>query len=172
MKKNSFIGSYLTLFLLASFIVGTTFSCKEKNKDVIKPKTITDIILENNDFTILREIIRGTGMTDALRSQEFTLFAPNDAAFRSSNITNASMITSLPKDSALSFVKYHILAKRTEYKDLKKGTLKMLNGRNVLVSKTGSGDSITVLGRAYVILKNLNADNGIIHVVDRTLTVK
>ena len=172
MKKNSFIGSYVTLFLLSALTGSSIFSCKEKNKDVIKPKTITDIILENNDFTILREIIKGTGMTDALRSQEFTLFAPNDAAFRSSNITNASVITSLPKDSALSFVKYHILAKRTEYKDLQKGPLKMLNGKTVLVSKTGSSDSITVIGRAYVILKNLNADNGVIHVIDRTLTVK
>lgn len=172
MKKNSLVRSYLTLFLFTSLIGSAMFSCKEKDKDVVKPKTITDIILENNDFTILREIIKGTGMTDALRSQEFTLFAPNDAAFRSSNITNASTITSLPKDSALSFVKYHILAKRTEYKDIKKGSLKMLNGKTILVSKTGSGDSITVLGRAYVILKNLNADNGVIHVIDRTLTVK
>jgi uncharacterized surface protein with fasciclin (FAS1) repeats len=172
MKKFSSVRSLAVLFLSLLLISGAISSCKEKDKDVIKPKTITDLVAENNDFTILREIIRATGMSDALRSQELTLFAPNDAAFRSSNIANASTITSLPKDSALSFVKQHLLGKRVEYKDIQKGDLKMLSGKTIVVSNTGSRDSILVLGRAYVILKNINADNGIIHVLDRTLTVK
>jgi uncharacterized surface protein with fasciclin (FAS1) repeats len=172
MKKNKLFGRYSAYFLIATLFSLAILSCKEKDKDVIKPKTITDIIRENNDFSILREIITATGMNDALRTSNLTLFAPNDAAFRSSNITNASVITSMPTDSARDFVMHHIYPKRLEFKDLKRGTLTMKDGRTVNITRTGD-DSIVVLGRAYLITKNLSAaDNGIIHVIDRTLTAK
>lgn len=172
MKKNKVLTSSGLYFLFASaFLLLVLAGCKENEKDVPKPKTITDVILENKDFTILTEIIKAAGMTDALRSQELTLFAPNDAAFRSSNITNASAITSQTKDSVMSFVKYHLLGKRVEYKEIEKGKLTMLNGNSVTVSKINS-DSTVMIQRAYIPLKNVNADNGIIHVVDRTFNVK
>jgi uncharacterized surface protein with fasciclin (FAS1) repeats len=172
MKKNKLMGRYFTYFLITSLFSLAMLSCKEKDKDVIKPKTITDIIRENNEFTIFREIIAVTGMNDALRTSNITVFAPNDAAFRFNNIPNASTITSLPKDSAIAFVQHHIYAKRLEFKDLKRGKLVMMDGKAVDVTMAGV-DSIAVLGGAYLITKNLSAaDNGIIHVIDRTLIKK
>jgi uncharacterized surface protein with fasciclin (FAS1) repeats len=172
MKKNKLLGRQSSYFLIALLFSLTLNACKENDKDIVKPKTITDIIRENNDFTILREIITVTGMSDALRTTNLTLFAPNDAAFRSSNITNASVITSMPLDSATAFVLHHILETRVEYKDLQRGKLKMKDGKTVNVTKMGP-DSTVVLGQSFLTIKNLSAaDNGIIHVIDRPLIVK
>jgi uncharacterized surface protein with fasciclin (FAS1) repeats len=174
MKKNSFVGHYTALFLFVLLVGAAVISCKEKDKDVVKPKTITDIILENNDFTILREIVKAAGMTDALRTDNITLFAPNDAAFRSSNITNASVITSLPKDSSIAFIKHHVLdaKKAYTYKELPKGDVKVLDGKTVKIQTVSSSDTTLMINRAYVILKNVSAANGYIQVVDRTLKLK
>ncbi len=162
---------YQALFLFGGLICATIVSCKEKDKDVLKPKTVTDIILENNDFTILREIVKFAGMTDALRTENLTIFAPNDAAFRSSNITNASEITSQPKDSAIAFVKHHIIdAKKSyTYNELPKGKVKVLDGSTIDIGTTSVTDTTLMINRAYIILKNVSAANGYIHVVDRTL---
>ncbi|WP_215237050.1 fasciclin domain-containing protein [Dyadobacter helix] len=169
MKKNSFVWRYGAFFLSTLIALSLFSSCSDKDADLVKPKTITDVILQNNDFTIFREIVASSKMSDALRTENLTLFAPNDAAFRRSGITSASVITSLPGDSAQSFILYHLHKGRVEYSALKAGNLEALNGQNLVLSKR---DSTIVVNKADIILKDVNADNGIIHVIDRVLTAK
>ena len=168
MKKKRFIGRHRAFFLVAVLFSGIAFSCQESDKDLVKPKTVTDVILENSQFSILREIIAGTEMGDALRTNELTLFAPNDAAFNRSGIT-ASSITSLPRQSGISFVNNHILNKPYRTEELKSGDIAALNGRNLSIAKSTGSDSTIRINRAVIVQKNINADNGVIHIVDRVL---
>jgi len=168
MKKNHFIGRHRAFFLVTVLFSGIAFSCQEDDKDLVKPKTVTDVILENSQFSILREIIAGTEMGDALRTNELTLFAPNDAAFNRSGIT-ASSITSLPRQSGISFVNNHILNKPYRTEELKSGNLAALNGKNLTIAKSTGSDSTIRVNRAVIVQKNINADNGVIHIVDRVL---
>ncbi|WP_221390119.1 fasciclin domain-containing protein [Dyadobacter sp. NIV53] len=169
MKKINFVSRYRAFFLIAVLFSGTIFSCSESDKDLVKPKTITDVIFENEQFSILKEIIVSTKMGDALRTDELTVFAPNNAAFLSSGVS-AGSITSQTPDSAMSFVKYHILGKRYEFASLKTGENKALNKGYLKILKTA--DSTITVNRAVIITKNINAANGVIHVVDRVLTEK
>ena len=169
MKKNNFISRSKALFLIAVLFSGVVLSCQENEKDLVKPKTITDVILENSQFSILREIILGTKMADALRTENLTLFAPNDAAFQKANITAANVI-SWPKDSAASFIDYHILAGVSKFSQLKTGTNIALNRQNFTIAR-GADSTITV-NKAKIVTKDVNADNGVIHIVDQLLIVK
>ena len=169
MKKNNFVVRYRAFFLIAALFSGVLLSCAEKEEDLLKPKTITDIILQNDQFSILREIIKGVGMQDALRTGDVTLFAPNDAAFRKSGITAATVIA-LRKDSAVSFVNYHILKDYKKFSDLKTENITALNHRVLIFRRTG--DSTVTVNGALITIKNFKADNGVIHVVDNVLTKK
>ncbi|PWJ57680.1 putative surface protein with fasciclin (FAS1) repeats [Dyadobacter jejuensis] len=168
--KKSRAKTLKVLFYLGAFTFLLSISaCQESDSDVVKPKTIAEIINQSNDFTFLQEIIASGKMGDALRTENLTLFAPNDAAFRASGIPSASVITALSADSVVSFINYHLVNKRYEYADIPSGNLKALNGYNIRVTKQ---DTIVILNKADVSLKNVNAANGIVHVIDRVLTDK
>lgn len=169
MKKSRLNHFTILFYFLSVVAIFGLASCQEDDADLVKPKTIAEIISQSNDFTFFQEIVRTAKMSDALRTENLTLLAPNDAAFRASGISSASAITSLPADSMVSFVNYHILGKRYEYKDIPAGTVQAMNGMDIRVTKQ---DTIIILNKADVRLKNVNADNGIVHVIDRLLTDK
>lgn len=168
MKKINFIGRYTAFFLIVALFCGIITSCKEKDEDIVKPETITDVILHNAEFSTLREIILANDLSDALRTENITLFAPNDAAFRLSDITSAK-VNAMPKDSARDFVFKHILKQNLTYETLKAQKYSTLvEGDSITI--TQSKDAPFRLNKlASVITKNVNADNGMIHVIDHSL---
>jgi uncharacterized surface protein with fasciclin (FAS1) repeats len=170
MKKINFISRYTAFFLIVTLITGIVTSCKEKDSDIVKPKTITDVILENSEFSTLREIILANDLSDALRTENITIFAPNNAAFVISKITSAQ-INALPKDSARAFVFKHIIGQNQTYETLKTQKYATLAKGDSLAITSRTTDPTTLIlnGLANVITKNVNADNGSIQVVNHTL---
>jgi uncharacterized surface protein with fasciclin (FAS1) repeats len=171
MKKTYFTGQYKAFFLFALLFSGALFSCEESDKDLVKPKTITDVIKENEQFSTLQEIIVGLKAEDALRTENITLFAPNNIAFSRLQITSSSIIA-LPRDSAMSFLNYHILGTRKTAADLKAGLVETLDKKRTINVQKGTDTTIVTINRAVIVQKNINADNGLIQVVDRLLIEK
>lgn len=106
----------LPLFLV---IVAASTSC---NKDVPAAtpivstsagSTVADIITTNPNMTILRAAVIKAGMLPAIadRNNQFTVFAPSDAAFIASGIPLAA-INALPAASVASIVQYHVIPGR------------------------------------------------------------
>lgn len=174
MKKINFIGRYTAFFLIVTLFSGIVTSCTEKDSDIVKPKTITDVILQNSEFSIFREIILANDLSDALRTENITLFAPNNAAFAASSITTSSKINSMPKDSIRAFVFRHILNQNLSFESLKVQKYPtILKGDSISVAQPTTGGPFKLNKLAFVTTKNVNADNGTIQVVDHTLvTVK
>jgi uncharacterized surface protein with fasciclin (FAS1) repeats len=170
MKKIGITLRKLSLFFCLSMLAWINFSCSDTDKEIIKPNTIADVLQNNADFTIFNEIIHAAGLEDALRTENITLFAPNDAAFRSSNILNASVVTSLPQESIVSFVNYHILGQKIDKDDFTPGIFKALNHQNLDLSLQGT-EKILAVNRAYT-TKMIKTDNGVMYIVDRTVTIK
>ncbi|TLV00585.1 fasciclin domain-containing protein [Dyadobacter luticola] len=164
MKKNRFVGRFATFFLIAGLFSVIAFSCKENDDDLVKPITITDIILTNEQFSILRDIMLTAEMTDALRSQNFTLFAPNNAAFGKANIFAASVITGPGKDSARIFLQNHIIKKTMSYADLMKSTSELtITQKTLNITKV---DSTVAINKSDIVIRDVNAANGLIQVID------
>ena len=165
MKKNRFVGRWATFFLIATLVSATVFSCKEDKDDLVKPKTIADVILENGQFSILKDIMIRAKMTDALRTDNLTVFAPDNNAFGKANIFSSSVI---PDDSVKYFLQNHIIKDRIEAADLKLGNHPALNKANLVITKT---DSVVAVNKSDVVIPNVNADNGVIHVIDSVVVV-
>lgn len=170
MKKYHFTGRGKALFLFSVLLTAGLVSCEENSKDLVKPKTVTDILAENEQFSILNDIVKGADASDAFRTENFTFFAPNNAAFQAANLT-APQVLAWKKDSVMSFLKYHVLAQRHTTSELKTQDYKMLNNQIINLEK-GSDSTIVINKNATVIVKNVNTDNGIIQVINGILTKK
>ena len=169
---------------LALLVVVATTSC---NKDVpsatpIVPtsagSTIGDILNTNPNFTILRAAVTKAGMLAAVsdKNNEFTVFAPSDAAFIASGIPLAA-INALPAASVTSIVQYHVIPGRklmssavpTTFPNIQMPTSFIIPAPNtsplVRFSNFPSrrGDRVWV-NNIPVVTPDVNAANGAIHV--------
>jgi uncharacterized surface protein with fasciclin (FAS1) repeats len=163
MKKNRFAGRCVRFFLGVVVFSTAVFSCKENADDLLKPKTITDVLIENDQFSIFREIVEYAGMSDALRTDELTLFAPDNQAFAKADVSSASKYMT-DTASAKSFIRNHIIGKEIiDYDHLKAGIKKSLNNKDLSITKI---DSAVAINKSDIVKRNVSADNGIIHVID------
>jgi uncharacterized surface protein with fasciclin (FAS1) repeats len=169
MKKNRFVGRGARFFLAVTFITATLFSCKESDGDLVKPITITDVILKNQQFSILRDIMLVAKMGDSMRTENYTIFAPNNAAFEKSRIFSSAVITSKGPDSARIFIQNHIVKGRVGFSDLKVQNYPTASLKSVSVTKT---DSTFFVNGSEITRVDVKADNGLIHIIDKVITIK
>ncbi len=166
MKKNRFGGRWATFFLAAGLFSAILISCKEDEADRVGQRTVTDIIRENPEFSILKEIVDDATKGDAFRTQNATFFLPSNAAFNKAKIFSASEITSKP-DSIINidvFLNQHVLNGQVSYGDLKPGKYDVV-GKSLKLEIAKKDTSFTVNG-AEIARRNVNAANGIIQVLD------
>lgn len=162
MKKNRFAGRCVRFFLGVVVFSTAVFSCKENNEDLIKPKTITDVLIENEQFSILWEIVTYAKMGDALRTEEITLFAPDNKAFAKANISSSSKYSD--QATAEAFIQNHIIANKViKYDDFKASVEKSKNKKDLSITKI---DSVVAINKSDIVKRDVNADNGIIQVID------
>lgn len=163
MKKNRFGGRWAAFFLAAGLFSTILISCKEDEADKVGQRTVTDIILENPEFSILKEIIRDAEKGDAFRTQNATFFLPSNAAFNKANIFSASAITSKP-DSIDKFLNSHVLNGQASYADFKVGKYDAVN-KSLIIEIAKKDTAFTVNG-ARIARRDLPAANGIVQVLD------
>ncbi len=87
----------LTVSVIALFLSAFFLSCSDESE--IRPKTISDVIQQDDRFTILRAVLKQAGMSDALRTGNFTFFAPNDDGFRKMSINDPGQVGRMTRDS-------------------------------------------------------------------------
>src|SRR5690606_26166124 len=158
-RSTTFIAS-LVLLMLSTFWVSCT------DEEEIRPKTISDIIQQDNRFTILRAVLRQGGMSDALRTGSYTFFAPNDDGFRKMSITEPSQVSRMTRDSLRSIIQYLVLDGIHESADFEVGTkyqVRAFDNNNLFITKDNTRFMVNM---AQVIEMDLRADNGIVHVLD------
>jgi uncharacterized surface protein with fasciclin (FAS1) repeats len=128
--------------------------------------TIADIVAENDDFSTLGTAVDAAGLTSALADEDasLTVFAPNNDGFAPINTDHL-----LADNMALTEVlQYHVLDQEIFAGDLAEGdnTVTTLAGDEITV--TVDGGDIFIEG-SQVIQTDIEADNGVVHVIDRTL---
>ena len=134
-----------------------------------EPTTVVDIIVESEDHTLLEAAVIEAGLVDALSAEgPFTVFAPTDAAVVA--LTEALEITAdelLALPNLADILLYHAVGAEAFAADLTDGQLiETLQGGNVTVSITADG---VFINDAQVIVADLEADNGVVHVIDAVL---
>ena len=135
------------------------------------PQSIVDVATANGSFTTLIAALEATGLDTTLSDMDskFTVFAPTDDAFA---LLGQDVIDSLlaDTDTLSDILTYHVISGEVDSSAAisSAGSLvEMVNGDSVGLSL--DGDNLLV-NTATVILVDVAADNGVIHVIDAVLT--
>ncbi len=141
---------------------------------VIMPsdKDLVTTAVEAGEFKTLASLLTKAGLVDALKGAgPFTVFAPTDAAFAK---LPAGTLETLGKpenkDKLVAILKYHVAAGRVFSDAAAKGaTAATLQGSNIT---TMSKDGKVWVENASVVKADIDASNGVIHVIDTVIMPK
>jgi transforming growth factor-beta-induced protein len=134
--------------------------------------TIVQVAASNGQFKTLVNLLVVTGLDKALQShEEFTVFAPTDEAFaKLPPETLAALLKPSGRETLANILKVHVVAGERSLGDIQRPAegkpLKTLEGTTIRLTGNGLKPKI---GNAQVVLANVQASNGIVHVIDDVL---
>ncbi|AZI42130.1 fasciclin domain-containing protein [Deinococcus psychrotolerans] len=131
-----------------------------------KCMSIADTVANNAQFSTLLVALQAAGLVDTLKSGQYTVFAPTDAAF---NKLPSDVLSGVLNDPALlkSVLLYHVVPGKVNAKQVMNlKSIKTAQGATLSVQMMGS--KVMVNG-ANVVQADVPACNGVIHVVDTVL---
>ena len=133
-----------------------------------KPASIVEVASRSGQFSTLLKAAVEADLADTLsKDGPFTIFAPTDEAFAE---LPHGVLTELLKEKNKSqladLLKYHVVAGSYYSNELPLLPLKTLNGQDVKFT-VGSG-SVFING-SQVLTADIEASNGVIHVIDKVL---
>lgn len=155
MLRRTFIATTATLALSA----GSAFAAGHS-------MDIVDTAADNGSFTTLLAAAEAAGLVETLKGEgPYTVFAPTDEAFAA--LPEGTVEGLLDDTEALTAIlTYHVVPGAVMSGDLSDGmTATTVNGADVTVT---IGDSVMV-NDATVVTPDVEASNGVIHVIDTVL---
>jgi transforming growth factor-beta-induced protein len=137
---------------------------------VLLPQTVVDAAIANGNFTILVQAVVKAGLAETLKGAgPFTVFAPTDAAFKALfTQLGVSGIADLTAEQLVPILKYHVVSGNIRSSQLTAGNVTTLNG-TIAVTLSPSP---AINGTSNIIATDVQASNGVIHVIDKVLLPK
>ena len=138
--------------------------------------TIVDIAAGDDRFSTLVAAVTAAGLADTLQGPgPFTVFAPvNDAFAALPEGTVDTLLKPENKDQLTNVLLYHVDDRNLASKNIPAGSnyfKPVLASARLCITKSGGGVSIADGSgdSANVVIADIKADNGVIHVVDKVL---
>jgi uncharacterized surface protein with fasciclin (FAS1) repeats len=165
MKKFFALG--LTAALLSTVVAQTS------------PGTIVDVAAGNSTFSTLVAAVKAGDLVGTLSGEgPFTVFAPTNAAF--AKLPAGTVDNLLKPENKAALVKvltYHVVAGKVMAKDvvgLNRQKVKTVEGGEFTVYLLNGGVSLLDANKQLVrvIATDVEASNGVVHVIDRVLLPK
>ncbi len=132
--------------------------------------TIVDIAVADSSFSTLVTALDSTNLVSALEGDgPFTVFAPTNAAFEAlPDGALEDLIGAEDKSQLESILLYHVVEGATMSGDLSQGmqSVPTLQGDSLSIEVTSDG---VMVGDAQVVQADIEASNGVIHVIDSVL---
>ena len=128
-----------------------------------------DVAHSPGQFGTLLAAAQAAGLVPALTGEaDLTVFAPTDEAFAAlPKGTVESLLKPENKDKLASILKYHVVAGRVYAADAAKlSGAETLNGQSVVIDLA---DGALRIDGARVVKADIDASNGVIHVIDRVI---
>jgi transforming growth factor-beta-induced protein len=134
-----------------------------------EPATVVDIATSNEDFSILVEAVTAAGLGEALTGDgPFTVFAPTNEAFAGAlealGVTKEEL---LANENLAAILQYHVVSGKVLSTDLQpEQSVATLQGEEVQVVL---GDAGATINGANIVITDLEAGNGVVHVIDQVI---
>jgi uncharacterized surface protein with fasciclin (FAS1) repeats len=130
--------------------------------------TIVEVAAGNPSFSTLVTAVKAAGLAETLSGKgPFTVFAPTNEAFAAlPKGTLEKLLKPENQDLLKKVLTYHVVSGDLMAKDLQSGKVATVEGRLVAVQV---GHGTVKVNDAKVIKADVDAKNGVIHVIDRVL---
>jgi uncharacterized surface protein with fasciclin (FAS1) repeats len=151
---------------LAAFAVGAN---ADHHKEKAMTSDIVDTAVAAGQFETLAAALTAAGLVDTLKGDgPFTVFAPTDAAFaKLPEGTVESLLKPENRDQLIAILTYHVVPGKVAAKDVVSlKSARTVNGEEVSIAVTGGNVQID---SANVTATDIEASNGIIHVIDAVI---
>ncbi|UDF37123.1 UNVERIFIED_ORG: fasciclin domain-containing protein [Shinella sp. XGS7] len=128
-------------------------------------KDLVDTAVAAGQFKTLATALQAAGLVETLKGPgPFTVFAPTDEAFAK---VPKDQLDALLKDKAklTAVLTYHVVPGKVMAKDVKPGMVRTVQGSDITVSTQGG----VKVNQAQVVKTDIQADNGVIHVIDQVI---
>jgi len=140
---------------------------------VILPKDIVGVATSDGRFNTLVAAVKAAGLVKTLQGEgPFTVFAPTDDAFAVlPDGTVDSLLKPENKARLVDILTYHVAPGAvSSQKVVKLDQVDTVQGRSLNVKVHKDGDRTVVrIGGAQVLITDIRATNGVIHVIDSVL---
>jgi len=171
MKKIKFI-SKLSLIAFALF---ATVSCSDDDEPAKQPETIAEIAIATPGFETLVAALDRAGLVETLNSPgAYTVFAPTNTAFQAFlTANNFASLNAIPVNVLKQVLLNHVVAGKNLSTSLTTGYVNSLatygdTDLNLSMFINTSG-GVKINGVSNVTTADINATNGVIHVVDAVI---
>ena len=135
-----------------------------------KAADIVDTAVSAGDFTTLVAAVKAAGLAETLKGEgPFTVFAPTDAAFaKLPEGTVEELLKPENKEQLVAILTYHVVPGKVMAGDIagKQAMVETVQGSTLDVDAMGGG---VMVDGASVVQADIEADNGVIHVIDQVV---
>ena len=149
-------------------------SCKDRSGDGYQ--TVVDLALANDNLSILASALERADLLTTLNGDgPFTVFAPTNDAFAALlTQLGVSSLNDIPVDQLRAILLNHVVSGNRRSGDLATGYYSTLspglNSSNLSVYVDKSA-GVKINGTANVTAADVTANNGVVHVIDKVLTL-
>ncbi|WP_440880826.1 fasciclin domain-containing protein [Tenacibaculum sp. C7A-26P2] len=165
------------IVILGLVVFSTFISCDDSDDDsvVLMPKNIVELASASTDLSSLVAAIQKAGLVETLSADgTLTVFAPTNAAFQSLLDSNSdwNSLEDIPMDLLTNVLKFHVLDQKVTSDDLSDSYVKTLAvgpNEESLSLQIETTEAIEFNGDSKPITANLEAKNGIVHIIDKVM---
>jgi uncharacterized surface protein with fasciclin (FAS1) repeats len=132
------------------------------------PGTIVDVASGAGTFNTLVAAVGAAGLAETLSGEgPFTVFAPTDDAFAAlpEGLVDALLLPE-NKEALVAILTYHVLPAEVPSSDVAPGAVATVQGEEITITVEGD---VVMVNDATVTAVDVEASNGVIHVIDTVL---
>lgn len=131
--------------------------------------SIVDIAVANGNFETLVQVVTAAGLADTLAGPgDYTVFAPTDAAFAALPAGTLEALLADPTGDLKNILLYHVVGDSLSGDQIATDDyIPTLAGPFLTVNR--DGNNIVDISGAHIVMRDIQASNGVIHVIDAVL---
>jgi uncharacterized surface protein with fasciclin (FAS1) repeats len=131
--------------------------------------TIPEVAAGAGNFTTLLAAVQAAGLADELSGEgPFTVFAPTDEAFAAIPAETLEALLADPEGQLAQILLYHVVSGKVMAADVSDG-LAADSLQGAPLTFTVGADGSVKIGDVNVVATDVEASNGVIHVIDAVL---
>jgi uncharacterized surface protein with fasciclin (FAS1) repeats len=158
------------IHVIDAVILPPSMVAEAESEEMMASKSIAEIAVEDGRFTTLVAALEAAGLVETLSGEgEFTVFAPVDDAFAALPEGTVESLLQDPQGALSNVLLYHVVDGTVKADDVVGlDAAPSLQGENITVAVDGDGQ-VFLNGTVKVLVTDIVASNGIIHVIDGVL---